>query len=659
MEMNQRLLNVVAAVAMLAGSIGSAAPALAAPPGPTYRPVDVGPRLRDLSPSEVPLHLNGFEGAYEQAASSSTQPQEYVEGDVITAIWYDDLSGLYLAPFEVRAIGEHIEVWVMTDLNFPDGDPRNPVVITDEQIDYLVDEFDNTIYPQEVAFFGAPDFHDGSNAALPFDYYDPEGRSIAMIMNVGDENYYDPNYPLYIAGFYWGAVFELYLDRNVISIDAYDWENRVGDDAARPNLYEGVFAHEYQHLLHDDYDSDEENWVNEGLSDFAEFLVGYGHPDSHVRDTAALPENSLVVWEDQGPLEILSDYGHAYLYMLYLFEQFGGGVLQDLFLNPGNGIVGADAALSGESTTFADVYHQYAPGLYIEGTFNSLPDFSVDVGHPGKPNPEAFATPGAPPWGTDYHLMWGFESVKNLVFNGVQFNPTQWTSDGDVLWGGEGNLVDNFLIAEADLTGVIGASLNFDTMYEIEAGWDFGFVQVSTDGGNTWETIENAPYTTLDHEATTEGIIAQLPGLTGSSGGWINLTYDLSAYDGQDVLVAFRYMTDWAVNEEGWYIDNVDIAGVFSSDGSSTDGFQSLNEVLGISNDFTVQLVGERNHRGQSEYEVMTILSGGYMQDWAPIAEMFDNYRSLVLMVTYDAGVGVTSYADYSFDLISGGGKPK
>jgi len=261
--MNQRLLNVVAAVAMLAGSIGSAAPALAAPPGPTYRPVDVGPRLRDLSPSEVPLHLNGFEGAYEQAASSSTQPQEYVEGDVITAIWYDDLSGLYLAPFEVRAIGEHIEVWVMTDLNFPDGDPRNPVVITDEQIDYLVDEFDNTIYPQEVAFFGAPDFHDGSNAALPFDYYDPEGRSIAMIMNVGDENYYDPNYPLYIAGFYWGAVFELYLDRNVISIDAYDWENRVGDDAARPNLYEGVFAHEYQHLLHDDYDSDEENWVNE------------------------------------------------------------------------------------------------------------------------------------------------------------------------------------------------------------------------------------------------------------------------------------------------------------------------------------------------------------------------------------------------------------
>ncbi len=54
-----------------------------------------------------------------------------------------------------------------------------------------------------------------------------------------------------------------FLDRNVMTIDAFDWLHRTGANPpdepvpgdfctsapARPFLYEGVFAHEYQHLL--------------------------------------------------------------------------------------------------------------------------------------------------------------------------------------------------------------------------------------------------------------------------------------------------------------------------------------------------------------------------------------------------------------------------
>ena len=73
-----------------------------------------------------------------------------------------------------------------------------------------------------------------------------------------------------------------------MTIDAYDWAHRTGDNPpdastadpctsrpARPNLYEGTFAHEWQHLLHHYTDPLETNWVNEGLSDFAQTLVGY------------------------------------------------------------------------------------------------------------------------------------------------------------------------------------------------------------------------------------------------------------------------------------------------------------------------------------------------------------------------------------------------
>ena len=103
-----------------------------------------------------------------------------------------------------------------------------------------------------------------------------------------DDNYYDfPEASTYIAGFFSAQINELF-DRNVMTIDAYDWAHRIGDNPpdastadpctsrpARPNLYEGTFAHEWQHLLHYYTDPFETNWINEGLSDFAQTLVGY------------------------------------------------------------------------------------------------------------------------------------------------------------------------------------------------------------------------------------------------------------------------------------------------------------------------------------------------------------------------------------------------
>jgi len=65
-----------------------------------------------------------------------------------------------------------------------------------------------------------------------------------------------------------------------------------------------------------------------------------------------------------------------------------------------------------------------------------------------------------------------------------------WWSDGE-------NLANLLLIGEAyvDPSNPI---LTLVTKYDIEEGWDFGFVQVSTNGGETWTSLEN-PFTTYDH----------------------------------------------------------------------------------------------------------------------------------------------------------------
>ena len=97
----------------------------------------------------------------------------------------------------------------------------------------------------------------------------------------------------YVAGFF-SSFFNAAFDRNVMTIDAYDWLRRTGanppDDgspdacegaAARPFLYEGTFAHEWQHLLQS-YVGGETTWVNEGLSDWVQTLTGYVDPSQQI-----------------------------------------------------------------------------------------------------------------------------------------------------------------------------------------------------------------------------------------------------------------------------------------------------------------------------------------------------------------------------------------
>ena len=71
--------------------------------------------------------------------------------------------------------------------------------------------------------------------------------------------------------------------------------------------------------------------------------------------------------------------------------------------------------------------------------------------------------------------------VKNLtkfVFNSLEYNmfPTRWPVDNGMLWSGNGDVLDNWAIFET----AGGGTLQFDTIWDLEDFWDFGFEQVST-----------------------------------------------------------------------------------------------------------------------------------------------------------------------------------
>ncbi len=97
------------------------------------------------------------------------------------------------------------------------------------------------------------------------------------------------------------------------------------------------------------------------------------------------------------------------------------------------------------------------------------------------------------------------------------------------------------LASSIDLTTAVRPVLRFYHRHQLEDGYDFGSVEVSTDGGSTWAAPE-ATY-------------------TGATSQWLREQIDLSAYNGySDVRIRFRLVTDANVSQDGWYVDDVVIA---------------------------------------------------------------------------------------------------
>lgn len=101
-------------------------------------------------------------------------------------------------------------------------------------------------------------------------------------------------------------------------------------------------------------------------------------------------------------------------------------------------------------------------------------------------------------------------------------------------------------------------SLKFWMWYDIEEGWDYFYVQLSTDGGLTFANLANDLTTDTDPHGLNLG-----NGITGSSGGWVQARFDLSAYTDLQVIFRFAYFTDHYALEEGVYLDDIENVDMF------------------------------------------------------------------------------------------------
>ncbi|GII92313.1 protease [Sinosporangium siamense] len=104
--------------------------------------------------------------------------------------------------------------------------------------------------------------------------------------------------------------------------------------------------------------------------------------------------------------------------------------------------------------------------------------------------------------------------------------------------------------------------------YDIEADWDYGFIEVSTDGGATWREQKvfdqaGAPVSTGDDYADPNKRLKDYGdkkyGLTGTTPGWRHDYVDLTPYAGQTIKLRLRYATDAAYTPRGWHADDFSV----------------------------------------------------------------------------------------------------
>jgi hypothetical protein len=586
----------------------------------------------------------------------------------------DSAGAYYRKDYRLRAVGKHIEVWVATDTSFPAGDCRDPgsTTVTDSQVTGLVQDFESTIYPKETTTFSTPPDRDGSQAALDGDYSGAGDRTVTLVDNVRDDNYATfPQMPTYIAGFFSAQLNELF-DRNVMTIDAYDWLHRTGanpPDApttdlctsrpARPRLYEATFAHEWQHLLEYYVDPAEVPWVNEGLSDYAQTLVGYVNPATSVwhrgNDTHLIcfqgfgivttpynanprecggPQNSLNLWNEGAAADVLADYGNAYQFMVYLHDRFGTGVLTELHRDKTRqGLDGVAAALPA-GTKLYDVIHGFQTATLVDKFTDRARSLRSTV---NLANPAAYDTPGAAPNGADYvrlrdgngKFLRGAD-LRSVTFQGAATLPAQpleWTFAAGTL--NSGNLSNTDAAAVTAVTvPAADPTLRFSSMYGAEDGYDYGYVTVSTDGGKT--------YTAVAGDRTVGGPLG--PAINGSTAAaFVAHSYDLSAYAGKQILLGFRYVSDGGVNEGGWSIKAITIGATAVS--AERAGYRSPSQVRPVAvHGFHVRLVGLAGRKTKVVE----------LDQWRRLAR----FGNVVAIVAYDEPTEqVNQYAPYSLTV--------
>jgi hypothetical protein len=420
-----------------------------------------------------------------------------------------------------------------------------------------------------------------------------------------------------------------------------------------------TLAHEFQHMIHANADGNETVWLDEGLAELAAALALEGFDRSSAGAFLNRPDTQLNTWPQLQ--SSIPHYGGSYLFAAYFLHRFGEDALRDLVSDPRDGLASLTSTLQRRKLTdpatraqlaVEDLFTDWVVANVIPATADPrfLYPATMPLPRRAKTSPLTADKPQAlalTQWGTTY-LTVNTPGRYTLRAEGeplVRVLPTNAASGRYFWWSNRGDQFDTRLTRAFDLTGISAATLRFKTWFAIEADWDFGYVMVSTDNGTTW-----TPLPLLAGTPGAEGNNYYGSAYTGLSGAanatdnaadarWIEQQIDLTAYAGKAILVRFEYITDEAISEPGFAIDDISIPELSFSDDAESDGGWTADGWVRIDNNLPQRLLIQQISPGTT-MEVTRLLlpeDGAVVGEWE--IEVKESTAPLILTFS-----GMTEY---------------
>ncbi len=488
----------------------------------------------------------------------------------------------------LRYVTDHAYFWIEDGVDYRERD-----------LSALANAFEDRIYPTDRSFFGS-EWTPGVDG-------DPH-IYILYARGMGDG----------IAGYFSSAdEYPTIINKYSNGLEIFQFN---ADNSPLGNKYTfGILAHEFQHMIHWHQDRNEANWLSEGFSELAALLNHYYFGGFDALYTSQ-PDIQLNDWPDDSQGDSTPHYGASFLFVTYFLDRFGESATKALVANQDNDLKSVDSTLQQINATdpltgkliTADKFfldwaitnylmdHRVGDGRYAYTSYSATPRTKATENVNSCPISNQVRD--VHQYGVDY-IRFNCRGSYTLHFEGsIQspLLPQNPHSGSFAFWSNKNDESDTTLTKTFDLTSVSGpVSLSYWTWYDIEKGWDYVYLEASTDGEN-WQILSTSSGSAFDPQGNSYGW-----GYSGASGGapspiWMQETVDLSQFAGTNLTLRFEYITDSNVTGEGFLLDDISIPEIdYSTDfesgaaGWQADGWARIQNVLPQTYELALISVGD------------------------------------------------------------------
>ena len=200
----------------------------------------------------------------------------------------------------------------------------------------------------------------------------------------------------------------------------------------------------------------------------------------------------------------------------------------------------------------------------------------------------------------NYSDYWTIDSSWSETFE--EYNSPQTSITDSPYSNYSNNALETInLLNDINLSGYSYAEINFNAKWNIESGYDYVQIEISNNGGASWEP-QCGKYTRKGVETQEDALDEPL--YDGNQGEWVNESILLTDYIDQEISIRFKLKSDGGLRRDGFYYDDFKIKAL-SSSLSSSENTLNKAKIYPIPSDNMIYISSEEEIKEIKVFDVL------------------------------------------------------